>query len=95
MINIKLELKNVVEQTMIPESKAFLDELNELISSNNACNDDIEAKKDMESFLQELNTILNAIEKDEITDEQAADIYEKIIIMPQESMKMRSKYHNN
>lgn len=28
----------------------------------------------MESFLQELNTILNAIEKDEITDEQAADI---------------------
>lgn len=50
MINIKLELKNVVEQTMIPESKAFLDELNELISSNNACNDDIEAKKDMESF---------------------------------------------
>ncbi|MDD2508889.1 MAG: hypothetical protein PHS78_07610 [Aliarcobacter skirrowii] len=45
MINIKLELKNVVEQTMIPESKAFLDELNELISSNNACNDDIEAKK--------------------------------------------------
>lgn len=65
---------------MIPESKAFLDELNELISSNNACNDDIEAKKDMESFLQELNTILNAIEKDEITDEQAADIYEKIII---------------
>ena len=80
MINIKLELKNVVEQTMIPESKAFLDELNELISSNNACNDDIEAKKDMESFLQELN----AIEKDEITDEQAADIYEKIIIMLQE-----------
>ena len=84
MINIKLELKNVVEQTMIPESKAFLDELNELISSNNACNDDIEEKKDMESFLQELNTILNAIEKDEITDEQAADIYEKIIIMLQE-----------
>ena len=84
MINIKLELKNVVEQTMIPESKAFLDELNELISSNNACNVDIEAKKDMESFLQELNTILNAIEKDEITDEQAADIYEKIIIMLQE-----------
>ena len=84
MINIKLELKNVVEQTMIPESKAFLDELNELTSSNNACNDDIEAKKDMESFLQELNTILNAIEKDEITDEQAADIYEKIIIMLQE-----------
>ena len=66
MINIKLELKNVVEQTMIPESKAFLDELNELISSINACNDDIEAKKDMESFLQELNTILNAIEKDEV-----------------------------
>ncbi|MDX4067622.1 hypothetical protein Q6A87_07130 [Aliarcobacter skirrowii] len=84
MINIKLELKNVVEQTMIPESKAFLEELNELISSNNACNDDIEAKKDMESFLQELNTILNAIEKDEITDEQAADIYEKIIHMLQE-----------
>ncbi len=38
----------------------------------------------MESFLQELNTILNAIEKVEITDEQAADIYEKIIIMLQE-----------
>ena len=56
MINIKLELKNVVEQTMIPESKAFLDELNELISSNNACNDDIEAKIDeMAKNLKEYN----------------------------------------
>lgn len=83
MINIKLELKNVIEKTMIPESKAFLKELNETIN-NNPNSEDLDVKKDMMTFLEELEVILDAINKDEISDEQAADIYEKIIFMLEE-----------
>ncbi|HJE03977.1 hypothetical protein AAX26_01625 [Aliarcobacter thereius] len=81
MINIKLELKNLIEKTMIPESKDFIEELNDLINNNKATKDDVEAKKEMLVFLSELETILSAINKDDITDEEAADIYEKIIHM--------------
>ncbi|OCL81808.1 hypothetical protein [Arcobacter porcinus] len=81
MINIKLELKNLIEKTMIPESKNFIEELDDLINNNKATKDDIEAKKEMLVFLSELETILSAINKNDITDEEAADIYEKIINM--------------
>ncbi|OCL85395.1 hypothetical protein [Arcobacter porcinus] len=81
MINIKLELKNLIEKTMIPESKNFIEELDDLINNNKATKDDIEAKKEMLVFLSELETILSAISKNDITDKEAADIYEKIINM--------------
>ena len=81
MINIKLELKNVVEQTMIPESKAFLNELDEMIKNNSSSEDDLEAKKDMEYFLEELQTILKSIDNNQINDKEAEEIYEKINFM--------------
>ena len=35
---------------MIPESKAYINELDEIIKSNESSQDDLDAKEDMESF---------------------------------------------
>ncbi|MGJ0304022.1 hypothetical protein NG774_11880 [Aliarcobacter cryaerophilus] len=81
MITIQMKLKDIIEKVMFPESKAFLNELDEMIKNNTASEDDLEAKKDMEYFLDELQTILRAIDKKEINDKEAQEIYEKINFM--------------
>lgn len=81
MNNIKEELKNIIVETMIPESEAFLEELHELLANKTATEDDMEAIKDMESFLVELQNILLAIDENSIDDEQATEIFEKIQAM--------------
>ena len=52
-----MKLKDIIEKIMIPESKTFLNELDEMINNNTSTDDDLEAKKDMEYFLEELQTI--------------------------------------
>ena len=52
-----MKLKDIIEKIMIPESKSFLNELDEMIKNNSSSEDDLEAKKDMEYFLEELQTI--------------------------------------
>lgn len=69
---------------MIPESKTYLNELNEIINNNEFSQDDLDAKEDMKSFLQELQAIIKAIDKNEINDDEAKVIYEKINYMLQE-----------
>ena len=81
MITIQMKLKDIIEKIMIPESKTFLNELDEMIKNNSSSEDDLEAKKDMEYFLDELQTILRAIDKKEINDKEAQEIYEKINFM--------------
>ena len=53
MITIQMKLKDIIEKIMIPESKTFLNELDEMINNNTSTDDDLEAKKDMEYFLEE------------------------------------------
>jgi vacuolar-type H+-ATPase subunit I/STV1 len=79
MSEIKQQLKNIIEQKMIPECVAYLKDLNELLAGNEAIEDDIEAVKEMESFLEELQNISKAIDDNEINDEDANIIYAKII----------------
>lgn len=81
MENIKDELKTLVQDCMIPESEGYLEELLELLKKKEATPDDIEAIKDMESFLVELQNILVSIEQDKITDEDAKTVYDKINAM--------------
>lgn len=50
MINIKIKLKDIIEKVMIPESKTYLNELNEIINNNEFSQDDLDAKEDMKSF---------------------------------------------
>lgn len=81
MITIQMKLKDIIEKIMIPESKTFLNELDEMINNNTSTDDDLEAKKDMEYFLEELQTILKAIDNNQINNKEAEEIYEKINFM--------------
>ena len=40
-----MKLKDIIEKIMIPESKTFLNELDEMINNNTSTDDDLEAKK--------------------------------------------------
>ena len=81
MENIKEELKKVIEKVMLPESEDYSKELANLIVRNEASQDDIDAKEDIDSFIDELKNILEIVEEDKLSDEEAEGIYEKIIKM--------------
>ena len=76
-----MKLKDIIEKIMIPESKTFLYELDEMINNNTSTDDDLEAKKVMEYFLEELQTILKTIDNNQLNDKEAEEIYEKINFM--------------
>ncbi len=52
-----------------------------MIKNNSSSEDDLEAKKDMEYYLEELQTILKWIDNNQINDKEAKEIYEKINFM--------------
>jgi len=78
MKNIKVELESIIFNVMLPESKAFLDELNEEIEKGNEEKEIIEAKKDVEYFIKELDQIIKLIEEKKLSDKDAKDMYKKI-----------------
>ena len=78
MKNIKVELESIIFNVMLPESQAFLDELNEEIEKGNEKEEIIEAKKDVVSFIEELSQILKLIEEKKLSNKDAKDIYIKI-----------------
>ncbi|RZV18538.1 DNA repair protein Rad50 [Aliarcobacter butzleri] len=78
MKNIKVELESIIFNVMLPESQAFLDELNEEIEKGNQEEEIIEAKKDIASFIEELNQVLKLIEEKKLSNKDAKDIYKKI-----------------
>jgi Na+/phosphate symporter len=77
MEEIKKELESIIFNVMLPESQAFLNELNEEINKGNEEKEIIEAKKDVESFLEELNQILKLIEEKKLSNNDARDMYKK------------------
>lgn len=81
MENIKEELKNVIVDVMLPESEGYLEDLDTAIKDETASADDLVAKKDIEAFISELKTIIEVVEEDKLSDEEAENIYEKIITM--------------
>ena len=52
--NIKDDLKDLVENTMIPEVEAYLEDLHKLLEAKTQTPDDMLAIEEMESFLVEL-----------------------------------------
>ncbi|MGB5866399.1 MAG: hypothetical protein WBG69_00880 [Arcobacteraceae bacterium] len=81
MSDIKNELKQIIVETMIPESEDYLEELHSGYENETLSEEDQETIRDMESFLVELQNILQLIEENKITDEEAQEVYEKITIM--------------
>lgn len=84
MKNIKEELKNVILDVMLPETETYLEELNKAIDNKSASEDEIEAREDIVSFIEELKTILEVISEDKLSDEDAKNVYEKITTMLEE-----------
>ena len=66
---------------MLPESEDYSKELANLIVRNDASQDDIDAKEDIDSFIEELKNILEIVKENKLSDEEAEGIYEKIITM--------------
>jgi len=85
MTETKENLQDVVKNTMIPEVEAYLEDLMLLLEQNKATEDDMNAIKEMESFLVELENILLAIDENKMNDEQAEEVYEKILDLLKES----------
>jgi len=85
MPNIKDELKEIVEVTMLPEVELYLEDLLKLIENNEATDDDMDAIKEMESFMVELQNIVEAINTNQISDVEAAEVYEKIMDLLEDS----------
>jgi hypothetical protein len=85
MSEIKENLQDVVQNTMIPEVEAYLEDLMQLLEQQKATEDDMDAIKEMESFLVELQNILLAIDEDKMNDEQATEVYGKIMDLLKES----------
>ena len=81
MINIKNELKQVIVETMIPETEGYLEELHEGYDNKTISDEEKETMRDMESFLVELQNIVLLVDENKITDEEAQDVHEKIMAM--------------
>lgn len=81
MSTIEEKLKTVLIEKVIPQSEEYLEELHTLLAENKASKEDLEIIKDMESFLVELENIVDAIDKNMIDSVQCEDIYQKIINM--------------
>ncbi|AXX95498.1 MULTISPECIES: hypothetical protein [Arcobacter] len=79
METIKEKLKDIVENLMIPEVEAYLEDLYKLLETNSQTEDDKEAMEEMESFLVELQNILAVIEEDKTPDSEYQRIYDYII----------------
>lgn len=79
MSEIKVKLKDLVENTMIPEVEDYIEELHVLLEKNEQTDDDMEAIKDMESFLVELQNVLAVIEEDSLPEIEYENIYNKIM----------------
>ncbi|TLP40672.1 hypothetical protein [Arcobacter arenosus] len=78
MTQIKKDLLEVVENMMIPEVEAYLEDLHTIIEKKEQTEENMEEVRDMESFLVELQNIIYAVNEGKIDDEQAKEIYEKI-----------------
>jgi hypothetical protein len=79
MENIKEELKDLVENTMIPEVENYLEDLFKILETNSQTPDDMLAIEEMESFLVELQNVLAVIEENKMPDSEYQRIYDYIM----------------
>ncbi|RYA23864.1 hypothetical protein [Malaciobacter marinus] len=87
MTQIKEDLLEVVETTMIPEVEAYIEDLHKLIEKDEQNEENMDESREMESFLLELQNIVLAIKEDKMDDEQAEEVYAKIEQLLEESQE--------
>ncbi|MGB6329662.1 MAG: hypothetical protein WBF48_12125 [Halarcobacter sp.] len=88
MSEVKQNLKDIVEETMIPEVEEYLEDLHKLLEEEKASDDDMDAIREMESFLVELENILLVLKENKISDEEADQVYQNILRMIEESKEI-------
>ena len=88
MSEVKQNLKDIVEETMIPEVEEYLEDLHKLLEEEKANDDDMDAIREMESFLVELENILLVLKENKISDEEADQVYQNILRMIEESKEI-------
>lgn len=79
MSHIKEDLKDLVENTMIPEIEDYLNDLHKILEKNEQTEDDMLAIKEMESLLVDLQNVLAVIEEDKTEDSEYQRIYDYIV----------------
>ena len=85
MTEIKTNLRNIVQNTMLPEVESYTEDLHKLLANKTATSDDMTVIKEMESFMVELQNIVEAIDKDMISDVQAKEVYGNMMDLISES----------
>ncbi|RXJ86977.1 hypothetical protein [Arcobacter sp. CECT 8985] len=84
MSQIKEELLEVVNTTMIPEVESYIQDLHKLMEDGDKSEDTMDESREMEDFLVELQNIVLAIKENKMSDDQAQDIYDRIEAMLEE-----------
>lgn len=79
MKDIKIELKDVIENLMIPEVESYLEDLHKVLEKNEQTEDDMTAIKELESFLVELQNIIEVIKENSMPDSEYQRIYDQIM----------------
>ncbi len=85
MSEIKQKLETAIKEMMVPEIQGYIKELNTLVKDEEDSEDDIKALEEMYGLLEELESILLAIEENKITDEEASSIHDNILKLMEES----------
>ncbi len=85
MTEIKTNLKKIVLNTMLPEVELYTEDLHQLLADKTATTEDITEIKEMESFMVELQNIVEAIDRDMISDVQAEEVYGNMMDLISES----------
>ena len=79
MSNIKNELKELVENLVIPEVDDYLEELHTSLNDEEKKEENLEIIREMESFLVELYNILEVIKEDSMPDSEYERIYNQLM----------------
>jgi len=85
MSEIKQKLETAIKEMMVPEIQGYIKELNTLVKDEEESPDDVKALEEMYGLLEELESILLAIEENKITDEEASSIHDNILKLMEES----------
>jgi len=85
MSEIKNKLKDIVQVRMLPEVESYTEDLHKLLEEKRATAEDMTVIKEMESFMVELQNIVEAIETDMISDVQAEEVYGNMVELISES----------
>ncbi len=79
MADIRDELKYLIQTDMLPEVESYMEDLHKPLENGKATQEDLSIIKEMESFMVELQNILEAIQRDMISVEQAQEVYDNMI----------------